>query len=62
VKPCTARRHKPVTQFWIFLNELPSDDEYPPSDASRIGSVLVFWDFWVHSDWEKEKFQVIISD
>jgi len=28
--------------FWVFFDELPDGDEYPPGDASGIGLVLVF--------------------
>ena len=39
--------------FWVFPDELPGGDEYPPGDANGMGSVLVFSVFWSNSDREK---------
>ncbi|QCD83293.1 hypothetical protein DEO72_LG2g3637 [Vigna unguiculata] len=50
MKPCTARRHKPVTQFWVFPDELLGGDEDSPSNASHVGSIFMFLGFCVVFD------------
>jgi len=55
VKPYTARRHKPTTQLWVFLDELPGGDEQPPGNTSRIDSILMYCTFRGSSDRGKRK-------
>jgi len=47
--------------FWVF-DELPSGDDYPSSDTSQFGSILVFWGFWVDYVWGKRWCQLFGND
>jgi len=39
----TARRRMLFTLFWVFLDELPGGDEFPPGDAGLGFGFLSFW-------------------